>query len=379
MAEFMFLQYNSKYKYITVVWILFFLLLFGLKQSVSALEPYEEKVLRGKVTGVEDTVPTLDFAVLEQTVQVMVTSGEYKGQEFTVENVLMGNPGYDVYLEQGQEILLIAEMEGENIQGIYFKDVVRDKYIYYLIALFVAALLLVGKSKGIKALAALVFTGIIIIKVMLPLILNGYNPILVSVVFASITAMFTLLIIGGWGKKTLAAVVGTISGVTVAGFLALWIGNLAYLTGFSSEEAQMLMFMEHAIDDIRGLLFAGIIIGSLGAVTDVGISIASAVSELKEKNPGLDSYALLTSGMNIGRDIMGTMANTLILAYVGSATPLLLLLIGYEMPGIKIANLDLIATEIVRGVAGSIGLVVTVPVTAAMAAWLFVGGKINQG
>jgi len=333
-----------------------------------------EIVLRGKVIDVQDEESESDYIMLEQRVEVEVTSGEYQGEVFTVKNTLMDHY-YDFYLEEGQEILLLAELEDGLIGNVYFKEVVRDKYLYYFIGIFIFLLLLVGGKKGFKTIIALGFTGFVIIKMLLPLILQGYNPILTSVVLASATAIFTLLIIGGLEKKTIAAIVGTIFGVLTAGFLALWIGNLAHLTGFSSEEAQMLMYMDNVEIDVRGILFAGIIIGSLGAVTDVGISIASAVSEVVKVNPRIDSYSLLVSGINVGRDIMGTMANTLILAYVGSATPLLLLITGYEMPWIKVSNLDLIATEIVRSVAGSIGLVITIPVTAIVAAWLFKTGS----
>ncbi len=333
-----------------------------------------EIVLRGKVTGVQDEESESDYIMLEQRLEVEVTSGEYQGEVFTVKNTLMDHY-YDFYLEEGQEILLLAELEDGLIGNVYFKEVVRDKYIYYFIGIFIFLLLLVGGKKGLKTIIALGFTGFIIIKMLLPMILQGYNPILTSVVLASATAIFTLLIIGGLEKKTIAAIVGTIFGVLTAGLLALWIGDLAHLTGFSSEEAQMLMYMDNVEIDVRGILFAGIIIGSLGAVTDVGISIASAVSEVVKVNPRIDSYSLLVSGINVGRDIMGTMANTLILAYVGSATPLLLLITGYEMPWIKVSNLDLIATEIVRSVAGSIGLVITIPVTAIVAAWLFKTGS----
>lgn len=333
-----------------------------------------EIVLRGKVIDVQDFQSESDYIMLEQRVEVEVTSGEYQGEVFTVKNTLMDHY-YDFYLEEGQEILLLAELEDGLIGNVYFKEMVRDKYLYYFIGIFIFLLLLVGGKKGFKTIIALGFTGFVIIKMLLPLILQGYNPILTSVVLASATAIFTLLIIGGLEKKTIAAIVGTIFGVLTAGFLALWIGNLAHLTGFSSEEAQMLMYMDNVEIDVRGILFAGIIIGSLGAVTDVGISIASAVSEVVKVNPRIDSYSLLVSGINVGRDIMGTMANTLILAYVGSATPLLLLITGYEMPWIKVSNLDLIATEIVRSVAGSIGLVITIPVTAIVAAWLFKTGS----
>ncbi len=162
---------------------------------------------------------------------------------------------------------------------------------------------------------------------------------------------------------------GTVFGVIAAGLLALWIGELSYLTGFSSEEAQMLFYMGKAIN-IRGLLFAGIIIGSLGAVTDVGMSIASAVSEIRDAQKRARPAHLTAAGLNVGRDIMGTMANTLLLAYVGGAFPLLLVLTGYEMPWLRIANMDVIATEFVRGMAGSIGLIISVPVTAVTAGFL---------
>lgn len=339
--------------------------------GVYGYQEREEVIFRGKVKEVEEfQQPDSDYVTLEQVAQVEVTSGEFRGEVFTVENYLMDNPAYDIFLEEGREVLLLAEMEDGRIREVFLKEMVRDKYLYYLTGFFVLLLFLIGGKKGIKTVIALMFTAFVIVKVLLPLILQGYNPVLVSVALASLTAVFTLVVIGGLERKTLAAVIGTISGVVVAGFLALWVGNLAQLTGFSSEEAQMLIYMDGVSIDIRGLLFAGIIIGSLGAVTDVGISIASAVSEVRKNNPRLESYPLLMSGINIGRDIMGTMANTLILAYVGSATPLLLLLLGYEMSWIEIFNLDLVATEVLRSVAGSIGLVVTIPVTAIASTFL---------
>lgn len=358
--------------------ILLFLVVLMILTSPSRAYSYQEReeiVMRGRVIEVQDFQPDSEYVLLEQAARVEVTSGDFQGEIFTLENYIMDHPAYDMYLEEDREVLLLAEKEDGVVKEVFLKEIVRDKYLYYLTGFFALLLLLVGGKKGFKTIVALLFTAFVIVKILLPLILEGYNPIMVSVFLASLTAIFTLAVIGGLEKKTLAAVIGTISGVVVAGFLALWVGNLAHLTGFSSEEAQMLMYMDGPSIDVRGLLFAGIIIGSLGAVTDVGISIASAVSELKKNNPRADSYSLLVSGVNIGRDIMGTMANTLILAYVGSATPLLLLLLGYEMAWIEIINLDLVATEVLRSVAGSIGLVVTIPVTALAATFLLKGSS----
>lgn len=196
----------------------------------------------------------------------------------------------------------------------------------------------------------------------------GHNPILVTVLTVSVVSAISFIIIGGPNRKTWAAILGTTGGVLTAGSVALLVGHAAHLTGFSQEEAMMLMYIPLDITlDIKGLLFAGIISGALGAVMDVTMSIASAMDEIKKTNPHIKRSRLVRAGMNVGRDIMGTMANTLILAYTGATIPLLLLFMAYETPLVKVINLDLIATEVVRAMAGSIGLIIAIPLTAAFA------------
>jgi len=154
--------------------------------------------------------------------------------------------------------------------------------------------------------------------------------------------------------------------------LAFVVGNAAYLTGFSSEEAAMLLYIPQAANlDIKGLLFAGIIIGALGASMDVSMSIASAVEEVKRVCPELGIWGLFQSGMNVGRDVMGTMANTLILAYTGSSLQLILIFMAYKESLLKIFNLDMIASEVVRALSGSIGMIMVIPLTSIIAAVLF--------
>lgn len=327
----------------------------------------EMHFFRGKVLSVEDVASVHPFATLDQEAEVLFTSGPFKGDKVWIESTYIEDDPYlNVYLQEGSEIILTATMDNGALKEAYLHDVVRDRGLYYLLALFAFLLLLVGRMQGLKTIITLIFTGVVIIKVILPLLLAGYEPIPVATLSATVIIIFTLLVIGGVNAKSFAAIVGTVCGVTVAGILALWVGNISYLTGFSTEEAQMLQFMEQAIN-IRGLLFAGIIIGSLGAVTDVGMSVASAAAEIKVVDPRINSLQLMRAALNVGRDIMGTMSNTLVLAYAGGAMPLLLLLVGYEMEWLKIINLDLIATEVVRGVAGSIGLIISIPVTAVVA------------
>lgn len=332
---------------------------------------------RGKVISVSDYEAADPYATLEQQAEVEITSGPHSGERVSIDSTYIEDDFYlNIYLEEGMRIILaVNEAEGA-IQEAYLHDVARERGLYFLLVVFLLLLLLVGRLQGVKTIVTLGFTGLVIIKVILPLLLRGYEPIPLVTISAIGIIIFTLVVIGGVNAKSFAAIVGTVCGVTLAGILALWVGEISHLTGFSTEEAQMIYFMEQEIN-IRGLLFAGIIVGSLGAVTDVGMSVASAAAEVREANPRISTMELTRSALNVGRDIMGTMSNTLVLAYVGGAIPLLLLLTGYEMDWLEIINMDLIATEFVRGIAGSIGLIVSIPVTAIVAG-LLMGKRTDE-
>ncbi|MDI6706783.1 MAG: YibE/F family protein, partial [Bacillota bacterium] len=218
------------------------------------------------------------------------------------------------------------------------------------------------------SLAVMIF---LILKILIPYMLKGYSPIMLSVVVTVISTVITFLLVGGVTIKSLSAIIGTAGGVLIAAGIAVIVGKLARLTGLGVEEARMLMYIPQGIEfDFQGLLFAGIIIGSLGAVMDVSMSIASSMDEVKHANPDIATNDLIKSGMNVGRDIMGTMSNTLILAYTGASIPLLLLLSAYENTLSSVLNFDFITTEIVRSLAGSIGLIVTIPLTAFITGFL---------
>ncbi len=329
----------------------------------------EEHYYRARVLEVQETREDHHdyYTAIEQEVLVKLTSGPFEGKELEILNTFFeGDPVYDFILEEGQEVIVVALGEEGSFDQVYVQDLARDRGVYYLLGVFVLVLLLVGRMKGLKTLVTLVVTIFLIFQFLLPLLLLGYSPIPLAVVMASMAITFTLFVIGGLNMKSLVAILGTISGVVVAGLMAFWAGSIARLTGFGSHEAQMLYFLDQTID-FRGLLFAGIIIGSLGAITDIGMSVASAASEIKQASPDISGRDLFRGSFNVGRDVMGTMANTLILAYVGAATPMLLLVMGYEMDWLKVINMDIIATEFVRGAAGSIGLIAAVPVTAFLA------------
>lgn len=307
-----------------------------------------------------------------QEVTLEITSGELKGETFEVENILMGNPVYDLEVEAGDRILVGIEGSMDNVEEVHIKDYARDTYLYLIIGVFLVLLVIIGRFKGLKSVITIGLTLFLIVKVLIPGILQGYSPILLAVLISIIVTLVTIFIISGFNIKSFSAIIGILGGVFIAGIITLWIGSSAQLTGFSSEEAMMLLYIPQDVEfNVRGLLFAGIIIGSLGAVMDVGMSIASSLQEVKNANPEIASKNLREAGFNVGRDIMGTMANTLILAYTGSAIPLLILFTAYEPSLTEIINLDIIATEIVRALAGSIGLIMTVPITVFTGTFLF--------
>lgn len=317
------------------------------------------------------------FGAGQQVVKVKILSGKYKGKEVIIQNELSGNPAFEIKVNKGDRVILYIDEEIENGPTFYISNFVRDRYVLITIIIFVILLLIIGKISGLKSLITLSLTAFIVIKFMLPMILKGHNPIIVSVLSAIVITVITFLIVSGFNSKSVSAIIGTLIGVLVAGFLAYFIGSLAKLTGLSSEEANMLMYIPQNVNfDFKGLLFAGIIVGALGAVMDVAMSISSAMYEMKGIHPEISQKELMKSGLNIGRDIMGTMTNTLILAYTGSSISLLLLFMAYETSLINIINMDLIATEIIRAMAGSIGLIVAIPATVLVSVLLLNNKKL---
>lgn len=309
-----------------------------------------------------------------QYLQIRLLTGPHKGQEFSVRNTIeMINP-YRLIFEQGEKMYIyVYETEDGKVGNLHIYERIRDVPIIWLVVAFLGILVMVGGLKGFKAVITLTFTVAVIGVVMLPLILRGYSPLLVTIGTVSVTTTFSLVVISGWNKKTRTAILGTVGGVMVAAVAAWIVGEAAMLTGLGDDQSQMLAYIPNMRAlDFKGILLAGIIIGALGAVMDVALSVASAMWEIEENSPKIKTSKLIKSGMNIGKDVMGSMANTLILAYVGGSIHLLLLFIGYNISLTEIVNMDMIASEIVRAVAGSIGLISAIPLTT------WIGGTFGR-
>ncbi|CFY09045.1 YibE/F-like [Syntrophomonas zehnderi OL-4] len=379
-------MYSIRYGFI---WLTLFIILVFSQSSEAAvptaasltseqdqiIERYEEaKVLELEEIG-EIKFEEQNGRIIEQAVKVEILSGPFKGREFIAHNSLSNSPGIDIEINEGDRVVVymsekLNSGKENEIQEVYVADIGRTNYLTYLLLAFILLLIGIGGKKGIQALVALGLTVLGIWKVLLPAILKGHSPLPLTVLVIAAVTILTMIVIGGITRKSLAATLGTITGVLIAGILAILVGDLAHLNGLATEEERMLLYVEGLKINMQGLLFAGILIGAVGAIMDVAMSVASAVEEVKKANPALSRMQLVSAGMNVGKDIMGTMANTLILAYAGGSLPFMLLYLAYDTPVVRVFNSELIATEIVRSLAGTIGLIICVPLTAIIAGFL---------
>ncbi|MGX6591024.1 YibE/F family protein [Cetobacterium ceti] len=299
-----------------------------------------------------------------QTLEVKLLDGSMKGKTVSVYNSLSNL--HNTYGKPGlKAIFTVRENNGKKIVWLYNEK--RDTYIYILSSIFLLIVCILGKIKGIKSILSLIFTGAVIIYIMIPLMFSGVNPIPIAIGLASIITLVSFLLIGGFERKTYSAIIGAIFGITLAGTISYLSGIIMNLSGINMEGGEQLLYIakNHSLQ-VQGLLFVAILIGSLGAVMDVAMSIASSVNELHQTNPTMGGKKLFISAMNIGKDIMGTMVNTLILAFAGGALPTMMMIWGYNMEYSQFINIPTIVIEIVNALAGSIGIIAAVPFTGAI-------------
>ena len=326
---------------------------------------YKAEVL--SVTETENEIKAFAPGAVQYEVQIRIDSGEAAGTETTITHRTLNNPAFDIHPQEGDNIIVRDE------NGSYaIVDYDRLPAMLLLLVGFAALLILFGGMTGLKALLVLLFAVLLIAKGLIAFILFAPSHIILwTILIGAVITLATQLIVNGRNVKSAGAIIGTIGGILVAGLLAVLAIHFTYLTGVSEEQAGMLKALYLKDVDFRELLFSGIVLGALGAVMDVAVSIASAQYEMKLLAPKTKFQTLVTSGLNVGRDVMGTMANTLVLAYIGGALPLILLISAQEgISLLHIMNLNMIATEVVRSLIGSIGLLCAIPITAYATAFL---------
>ena len=295
-------------------------------------------------------------------VEFEMDDGPFAGQVSAIEE-----PTFDGFLDAGDEILVtwFPSADGEPIFTFY--DYQRGSAMTWLLVLFVAAVLLLGRWRGVGAIGGLAFSLLVIVAFTLPAILAGSNALIVALVTASSIAFAALFLAHGFGLATAVALVSTFASLAITALLAWAFVGATHLTGLSDETSLMLGGLAEGID-ARGILLAGIVIGALGVLDDVTVTQVSAVWELKRARPELPVADLVRPALRIGRDHISSTVNTLFLAYAGAALPLLLLFTEAGQSVRGLVTREVVATEVVRALVGSIGLVASVPIATWLAA-----------
>ncbi len=317
----------------------------------------------------QTTVDTTNENVLKGSMELKleILTGRYKGDIAFVTNYFSAT--YSVEAYEGDTISVRIDTSDVGKYSVSVYNYNRTPILIALIALFLLALILVGGWQGVKAFVGLGYTVICIFFILLPLVLKGYSPILVTCIIIGVTSIVCFLLIGGIQSKTVIAAIGSMCGVLCAAFLAQIFSHFAGVTVFQMDEAEALLITRSSFPiHMRGLFISGILIAAMGAVMDVSMTISSALDELHQANPKIGKKNLFGAGMRIGRDAMGTMANTLVLAYVGSSLNMMVLIYSYGVTWRQLLNTDFVGIEIIRAVAGSIGIVLTVPCVAFISA-----------
>ena len=271
-------------------------------------------------------------------------------------------------LQVGDKIVLSRTPGAEPGFEYAFADRSRKPVLLALAAVFAAAVVLLGRLRGLAALAGLVVSFVILLRFILPAILSGSSPLLVAVVGSGAIAFLAIYVAHGFRPLTTVALLGTLGALVVTVAAAQLFVNLAQFSGFASEEAIYLNVAQGSIN-LTGLTLGGIVIGALGAIDDMTVTQASVVAELRDADPHMSRLRLFSAAMRVGRDHVASTVNTLALAYAGASMPLLVLFVLARQSLGTVANGETVATEIVRTLVGSLGLVTAVPLTTWLAVW----------
>ena len=325
---------------------------------------------KGVVTEIlQDNLQPNGTRVGEQVVRVHMTSGELEGQEIETTSsagFLFGAP-----CTVGMRVVVMQSVAGDTVvSSVYSQD--REFQIICFVLLYLLALCLIGGWQGAKGALSLIFTFVCIIWVYLPMVYRGWSPFWSAVLVCAVTAVVSMWLLGGATRKTAVATGGTVAGVVMAGVFASFFSFSTGVTGWNVSDIESLMTLWSTSGiQVGGLLFSGLLISALGAMMDVGMSIASAMAEIQAQTPDITRRELFRAGMRVGRDMMGTDSNTLILAFAGGSVSMLVLDYAYDLPWLQIINSNNIAISIMQGLSGSFGVILSVPATVLLAALLY--------
>lgn len=291
-----------------------------------------------------------------QKIQAVIMNGIHKGEGVELDNVTSFSGANDLNLHINDEVFLsIVDNDNQEISSVKIIELKRDKYIVYIMNIFIILILLVGGTKGFRSLAS-VFINIVISFIMIELFTKGYYLILFAIIASILFIVSSIIIVCGKNKKGFAAIAGTLAGTFVSMVIAGIVIKMNNWSGIHFEEMDFLILPPETI------FYIELMIGTLGAIIDIAISISSAVQELYARNPNVNRKDIIKSSREIGQDIMGTMANTLVFAYLSGSIPTILLYLRDGVPITYIISFNL-SLEYMRAIVGSIGIVLSIPIT----------------
>lgn len=332
---------------------------------------YERAVVTAVLS--DDAFPDYDNAegrrVGAQELEIQIQTGAHKNEVMSLTNYMSAL--FNVDLKKGDSIIvrIMTDEDGAYYASLFNYN--RGRVLGVFVLLFFVLLAVLGGKKGLGALLGLLFTLGCIWLILIPCLIRGIPAVPVTVGIIAVTAAGALIFLNGFSEKTLCSVLGCVIGVVAAGGIAAAVGAATPMNGFNMSEAEnLLLYGADKGLKISGLLVCGVLISALGAVMDVALGIASVVWEIHEQNPALTARQLFRSGLHIGQDAMGTMANTLILAFAGSSLNMLILVQTYEIPFLQLINTDYICIEVIQSIAGAMGILLTVPIVAFISARL---------
>ncbi len=344
-------------------------------------------VCLGRVVGID----TSDDA--DQVLSFRILSGQFRGETIQVNNVWTGRAFGDRVLRKDDVLFLdipLRDPTNPRIDTVSMREYFRTPFLLYLAGTLGILMILVAGMKGVRAILTLFVTALTVLYVLVPLTISGYNPIAIALLIAAFLTFTTFLLITGFSFKLISGVLGTLGGLTAVGVLSVLSQHVMALTGLAQEfgflELGIALWRTSASHgwNFTGILSAGIILGAVGAMMDVSMSISSSVHEVKQVNPNITVRQAIRAGLNVGRDIMGTMADTLIFAYLGAHMMTMLLPriefpeVGILYPFLRLVNDEATAVAIIQAVVGTIGLVLTVPIAASVAGFLTQYAKVDE-
>ena len=358
-------------KLILFLFALFFF--FGIAKNVNAQTqkaPQTEKRVEAIITKVlEDSQIIEDSGNKHpyQRLQLLGTSGEYKGKSFVIENGKYDQTGIIDY-KVGDKVVLSVIKDSQGKDSFSVTDFVRRTPLLFLFLIFVGLAVVVGGKRGMTSLIGMAITFAILLLFVLPQVLKGADPVSTTLIASIVIVPVTFCLSHGVNKKSLSAIIGTFISLLITGLLAYFFVESSHLSGFASDEAGYLQTIKNGTINIHGLILSGLIIGLLGVLQDITISQAAVVFQLKDARKDLNFFELFKRAMDVGRDHIASMSNTLVLVYAGASLPLLLLFLTNPLPFSAVVNFEIVAEEIVRTLISSIGLILAVPITTALTA-----------